>query len=143
MLFHGSSQVPLNHAFDVRGIPVSNTGNAQDAATIAAEVLAAAMAQASKKFWCMWEPKITKLWGGYSTDAELIFQSGKWMFWQIYKIVSWITKPQSNSSKSKPWTMHIMRSSSSETCVAVKFFTRICLGISAWPSREATMRPIF
>ena len=53
----------------------SNTGNAQDAATIAAEVLAAAVAQASKEFWCMWEPKITKLRGGYLADAKLIFQS--------------------------------------------------------------------
>ena len=26
----------------------------------------------------MWEPKITKLQGGYSADAELIFQS-----WQV------------------------------------------------------------
>ena len=64
MPFHGSSQVPLNCAFDISGIPVSNTGNPQDAATIAAKVSAAAVAQASKEFWCMWEPKITKLQGG-------------------------------------------------------------------------------
>ena len=51
--FHGSSQVPLNRTFDVSGIPVSNIGNAQDAATIAAEVLAAAVAQASKEFQCI------------------------------------------------------------------------------------------
>ena len=51
--FRGSSQVPLNHTFDVSGIPVSNIGNVQDAATIAAEVLAAAAAQASKEFWHM------------------------------------------------------------------------------------------
>ena len=74
-LFHGSSQVPLNCTFDISKIPASNTGNAQDAATIAAEVLAAAVTQASKEFWCMQEPKITKLWGGYSADAELIFRS--------------------------------------------------------------------
>ena len=73
--FHGSSQVPLNHTFYVSGIPVTNVGNAQDAATIVAEVLAAAVAQASKEFRCMREPKITKLCGGYSADAELIFQS--------------------------------------------------------------------
>ena len=47
-------------------------------ATIAAEVLAAAAAQASKEFWQMWEPKITKLRSGYSADAELVFQS-----WQV------------------------------------------------------------
>ena len=75
MPFHGSSQVPLNRTFDVSGIPVSNIGNAQDAATIVAEVLAAAVAQASKEFQCMQEPKITKLWGGYSADVELVFQS--------------------------------------------------------------------
>ena len=73
--FHGSSQVPLNHTFDVSGILVTNMGNIQDAATIAAEVSAAAAAEASKEFQHMWEPKITKLHGGYSADAELIFQS--------------------------------------------------------------------
>ena len=49
--------------------------NPQDAATIVAEVLAAAAAQASKEFRRMREPKITKLKGGYSADAELIFHS--------------------------------------------------------------------
>ena len=78
MPFHGPSQVLLNRTFDVSGIPVSNMGNAQDAATIVAEVLAAAVAQASKEFRHMWEPKITKLQGGYSADAELIFWS-----WQV------------------------------------------------------------
>ena len=57
--FCGSSQVPLNHTFDISRIPASNTGNAQEAATIVAEVLAAAVAQASKEFWHMQEPKIT------------------------------------------------------------------------------------
>ena len=51
--FCGSSQVPLNCTFDVSGIPVSHIGNAQDAATIVAEVLAAAAAQASKELWHM------------------------------------------------------------------------------------------
>ena len=75
MPFHRSSQVLLNRTFDVSGIPSANIGNAQDAATIAAEVLAAAVAQASKVFWHMWKPKITKLRGGYSADAELVFWS--------------------------------------------------------------------
>ena len=48
--FHGSSQVLLNQTFDISGISPANLGNAQDAATIAAEVLAAAVAQASKEF---------------------------------------------------------------------------------------------
>ena len=75
MPFCGSSQVPLNNTFDVSRIPVSNIGNTQDGATIVAEVLAAAAAQASKEFQRMREPKITKLWGGYSADAELVFRS--------------------------------------------------------------------
>ena len=67
--------MPLNQTFDVSGIPPANLDNAQDAATIAAEVSAAAAAQASKEFRCMREPKITKLCGGYSADTELMFQS--------------------------------------------------------------------
>ena len=67
--------MPLNRTFDISGIPPTNLGNAQDMATIAAEVLAAAVAQASKEFRRMREPKITKLCGGYSADAELIFRS--------------------------------------------------------------------
>ena len=46
-------------------------------ATIAAEVSAAAAAQASKEFRRMQEPKITKLRGQYSADAELMFRSWK------------------------------------------------------------------
>ena len=67
--------MPLNHTFDISRIPISNAGNPQDAATIAADVLAAAVAQASKEFWHMREPKMTKLRGGYLADTELIFQS--------------------------------------------------------------------
>ena len=47
----------------------------QDAAIIAVEGSAATAAQASKEFRCMWEPKITKLKGGYSADVELMFWS--------------------------------------------------------------------
>ena len=47
------------------------------AATIAAEISAAAAAQVSKEFRWMREPKITKLRGGYSADAELMFRSWK------------------------------------------------------------------
>ena len=78
MPFHGSSQVPLICTFNVSGILVTNVGNAQDAATIVAEVLAAAVAQASKEFQRMWESKITKLYGGYSAGTELVFRS-----WQV------------------------------------------------------------
>ena len=77
MPFHGSSQVLLNQTFDVSGIPPTNIGNAQDAATIAAEVSAAAVAQVSKEFQHMQEHIITKLRGGYSADAELVF----WSWW--------------------------------------------------------------
>ena len=74
MPFRGSSQVLLNCTFDVSGIPVTNVGNTQDAATIVAEVLATAVAQASKEFQHMWEPKITKLHGGYSADVLVNIQ---------------------------------------------------------------------
>ena len=47
---------------DVSGI-LPLAGNPQDAATIAAEVSAAAVAQALKEFRCMREPKITKFKG--------------------------------------------------------------------------------
>ena len=67
--------MPLNQTFDVSCISPTNLGNAQDVATIVAEVSAAAVAQASKEFWQMWEPKITKLHGEYSADAQLVFQS--------------------------------------------------------------------
>ena len=49
--------------------------NNQDAATIVAEVSAAAAAQASQEFRRMHEPKITKLKGEYSADTKLIFCS--------------------------------------------------------------------
>ena len=75
MPFCRVNQALLNWTFDVSGISPTNLGSAHDAATIAAEVLAAAVAQASKEFWQMQEPKITKLHGGYSADAELIFRS--------------------------------------------------------------------
>ena len=65
----------MNRTFDVSGILPTNLGATHDAATIAAEVSAAAAAQASKEFRHMWEPKITKLCGGYSADAELVFRS--------------------------------------------------------------------
>ena len=42
-----------------------------------AEVSAAAAGQVSKEFCRMREPKITKLRGGYSADAELMFHSWK------------------------------------------------------------------
>ena len=65
----------MNKTFDVSGILPTNLGAAHDAAMIAAEVSAAAAAQASKEFRRMREPKITKLRGGYSADAELVFRS--------------------------------------------------------------------
>ena len=73
--YRGASEGPMNRTFDVSGILPPNLGAAHDAATIAAEVSAAAAAQASKEFRRMREPKITKLRGGYSADAELVFRS--------------------------------------------------------------------
>ena len=51
----------MNKTFDVSGISPTDFGTAHDVATIAAEVSAAAAAQASKEFRRMREPKITKL----------------------------------------------------------------------------------
>ena len=73
--YRGTTQGPMKRTFDVSNISSTNFGAAQDAATIAAEVSAEAAAQASKEFWRMREPKITKLRGGYSADAELVFRS--------------------------------------------------------------------
>ncbi len=73
--YRGVSEGPMNRTFDVSGISPNQLGTAHDAATIAAEVSAAAAAQASKEFRRMREPKITKLRGGYSADAELVFRS--------------------------------------------------------------------
>ena len=47
------------------------------AATIVAEVSAAAAVQVSKEVHRMHEPKIMKLRGGYSANAELMFRSWK------------------------------------------------------------------
>ena len=65
---------PRNETFDVSHIP-NLTNVPHDAAAIAAEVSAAAAAQASKEFRRMRDPKITKFKGGYSADAELTFRS--------------------------------------------------------------------
>ena len=65
-----------DHTFDVEpAVPLVN--ESRQVANIAAEVSAAAAAQASKEFRWMREPKITKLRGGYSADAELMFRSWK------------------------------------------------------------------
>ena len=73
--YRGTSQGPMNRTFDISNISPTNCGAAQDVATIAAEVSAAATAQVSKEFRRIWEPKITKLRGGYSADAKLVFRS--------------------------------------------------------------------
>ena len=68
--------LPRDHMFDVEPTaPLIN--ESRHTATIAAEVSAAVAVQASKEFWQMQEPKITKLRGGYSADAELMFRSWK------------------------------------------------------------------
>ena len=75
-LHHVASAIPSDRTFDVSPIaPLAN--DSKNAATIAAEVSAAAAAQASKEFHRIQEPKITKLRGGYSADAELMFCSWK------------------------------------------------------------------
>ena len=69
-----ASAILSDRTFDVSPMaPLAN--DSKDAATIAAEVSAAAAVQASKEFCRMREPKIMKLKGGYSADAELMFRS--------------------------------------------------------------------
>ena len=67
---------PRDRTFDVEPTaPLAS--ESRHAATIAAEVSAAAAAQASKEFRQMREPKIVKFKGGYSSNAELTFRSWK------------------------------------------------------------------
>ena len=71
---HVASAILSDRTFDVSPVaPLVN--DSKDAATIVAEVSAAAAEQASKEFCRMCEPKIMKLKGGYSADAELMFCS--------------------------------------------------------------------
>ena len=67
---------PKDRTFNV-GPSAPLIDESRHVATIAAEVSAAAAAQASKEFCRMCEPKITKLRGGYSANAELMFRSWK------------------------------------------------------------------
>ena len=69
--YHSSSN--FNHTFNVSHILPFASDAQQDAATIAAEVSAAAVAQVSKEFCCMHKPKLK---GSYLADAELVF--GSW-----------------------------------------------------------------
>ena len=74
MPYRATNAVPSDRTFDVS--PVAPlVQDSKDAAMIAAEVSAAAAAQASKEFHRMREPKITKLRAGYSAEAELMFRS--------------------------------------------------------------------
>ena len=67
----------FNRTFDISQIsPLASASAQQDAAVIAAEVSVATVAQASKEFHCMHEPKITKLKGCYLADTELILACG-------------------------------------------------------------------
>ena len=71
-----ASNAALNRTFDTSQIsPLALASVHQDVAVIAVEVSVAIAAQASKEFWCIQEPKIIKLKGGYSADVELMFQS--------------------------------------------------------------------
>ena len=72
--YHAAGSLPSNKTFDVSPMAPLISNN-QDAATIAAEVSAAAAAQALQEFCRMHEPKSTKLKGEYSADTELIFHS--------------------------------------------------------------------
>ena len=72
MPYHNTK--PIDKMFDVSQI-ASLLSESCNAATIVAEVSAAAAAQVSKEFCHMHNPKITKFKGGYSADAKLLFCS--------------------------------------------------------------------
>ena len=100
-------------------MPPANIGNTQDAATIVAEVSVAAAAQASKEFQRMWEPKITKLHGGYSADAELMFWS-----WQV----DILANIQDRELDNKAAIQLIKEQTLDNACQEVKFQLDLCGG---------------
>ena len=117
--------------------------DSRNVATIAAEVSAAAAAQASKEFCRMHEPKITKLRGGYSADVELMFRS-----WKSDILANINNRELDNKAaiqliKEQTWIMHVVRWSSSLTSVAATLHIKIFYNIWVSPSREATMRLTF
>ena len=86
MPYHGTSN--LSHTFDISQISPFVSGTQQDAATIVAEVSAAAAAQALKEFHHMCEPKITKLKGAIWQMWNWYFILGTWISWCISRIAN-------------------------------------------------------
>ena len=140
----GTSQGPMNRTFDVSNISPTNFGAAQDVAMIAAEISAAAVAQVSKEFRRMWEPGITKLCGGYSADAELVFRS-----WQA----DILANIQDRELDNKAAIQLIKEQTLDNARGEVEFQLDLCSGVIsyqnllkhlsiAFPGR-ATMKPIF
>ena len=141
--FHRVSEGLMNKTFDISGILPTNLGVAHDAATIAAEVSAAAVAQASKEFWHMRELKITKLRGGYSADAELVFRS-----WRADILANIHDKELDNKS-----TIQLIKEPTLDNaCREVEFQLDLCGGVITYENllkhlsvtfQGATMRQIF
>ena len=121
--FCGVSQGPMNKTFDISGISPTNFGAAQDMAMIAAEVLAAAAAQASKEFRHMREPKITKLCSGYSADAELVFRS-----WRV----DILANIQDRELDNKAIIQLIKEQTLDNACREVEFQLDLCGGVISY-----------
>ena len=106
----------MNKTFDISQISPMMSSH-QDMVTIAAEVSAAAAAQASREFCQMWEPKIMKFKGGYSADVKLLFRS-----WQT-NILSNI---QDRELDNKATVQLIKDMMADSTCREVEFQLDLC-----------------
>ena len=106
-----------NQTFDISQIPFQS--GVQDAATIAAEVSSATAVQASKELQHMREPKITKLKGGYSVDADLVF----WSWW-----VDVLVHIQDCEFDNQAAIQLIKDQTQDSTCHKVKFQLDLCGG---------------
>ena len=121
--YRGTSQGLMNRTFDISNISPTNFGAAQYVAMIAAEVSAAAMAQASKEFQCMRELKITKLRGGYSAEAELVFRS----WWADI-----LANIQDRELDNKATIQLIKEQTLDNACREVEFKLDLCSGVISY-----------
>ena len=135
-------RVPIrDRTFDVEpSAPLMN--ESRQVANIAAEVSAAAAAQASKEFRRMREPKITKLRGGYSADAELMFRS-----WKSDILANIANRELDNKAAIQLIKEQTLDNARREVEFQLdlcggKLLTRTCCYISESPSKEATMKPM-
>ena len=113
---------PRNETFDISHIP-NLTNVPHDVAAIAAEVSAAAAAQASKEFRRMRDPKIAKFKGGYSADVKLMFRS-----WRA----DIITHIQDRELDNKAAIQLIKDMTLENACHEVEYQLDLCGGITTY-----------